>query len=112
MAGGVAEWTSSLYQPNAKPTDPLYGQYTIKGDAWSLPPDGLQGAFRTSGAADYSHPTIGFRLASDWPVKHIGTPQQDQPQAPAPAAPAAAAKPKVPPKPKRSRAQEIIHKMG
>ena len=69
MAGGVAEWTQSAYDPNAKQTDPVYGQYSIRGNAWSLPPTGLECSFRTSGQPDYFHPTIGFRLASDYPVK-------------------------------------------
>jgi formylglycine-generating enzyme required for sulfatase activity len=69
LAGGVAEWTQSAYDPNAKPTDPVYGQYAIRGNAWSLPPTGLECSFRTSGQPDYFHPTIGFRLAADFPVK-------------------------------------------
>jgi formylglycine-generating enzyme required for sulfatase activity len=69
LAGGVAEWTQSAYDPNAKQTDPVYGQYAIRGNAWSLPPTGLECSFRTSGQPDYFHPTIGFRLASDYPVK-------------------------------------------
>ena len=69
LAGGVAEWTQSPYDPNAKQTDPVYGQYSIRGNAWSLPPTGLECSFRTSGQPDYFHPTIGFRLASDYPVK-------------------------------------------
>jgi serine/threonine-protein kinase len=69
LAGGVAEWTQSPYDPNAKDTDPVYGQYAIRGNAWSLPPTGLECSFRTSGQPDYFHPTIGFRLAADYPVK-------------------------------------------
>jgi eukaryotic-like serine/threonine-protein kinase len=69
LAGGVAEWTQSVYDPNAKPTDPVYGQYAIRGNAWSLPPTGLECSFRTSGQPDYFHPTIGFRLAADYPIK-------------------------------------------
>jgi eukaryotic-like serine/threonine-protein kinase len=69
LAGGVAEWTQSTYDPNAKPTDPVYGQYAIRGNAWSLPPTGLECSFRTSGQPDYFHPTIGFRLAADYPIK-------------------------------------------
>ena len=73
MAGGAAEWTDSMFDPNAQPTDPVYGQRTIRGNAWALPPVGLECAFRTSGQPDYFHPTIGFRLALDYPVKRIGT---------------------------------------
>jgi eukaryotic-like serine/threonine-protein kinase len=69
LAGGVAEWTQTLYDPNAKSTDPVYGQYAIRGNAWSLPPTGLECSFRTSGQPDYFHPTIGFRLAADYPMK-------------------------------------------
>jgi hypothetical protein len=58
-----------MYDPNAKPTDPVYGQYAIRGNAWSLPPTGLECSFRTSGQPDYFHPTIGFRLAADYPIK-------------------------------------------
>ena len=72
MAGGAAEWTDSLYDPKAKPEDPVFGQHTIRGNAWALPPVGLECAFRTSGQPDYFHPTIGFRLALDWPLKRIG----------------------------------------
>ena len=72
MAGGAAEWTDSLYDPKAKPEDPVYGQHTIRGNAWALPPVGLECAFRTSGQPDYFHPTIGFRLALDWPLKRLG----------------------------------------
>ena len=72
MAGGAAEWTDSLYDPKAKPEDPVFGQHTIRGNAWALPPVGLECAFRTSGQPDYFHPTIGFRLALDWPLKRLG----------------------------------------
>ena len=71
LAGGVAEWTSSMYDEKAKPNDPVYGQRAIRGNAWSLPPNGLECAFRTSGQPDYFHPTIGFRPALDWPVKAL-----------------------------------------
>lgn len=73
MAGGAAEWTDSFYDPKAKPEDPVFGQRTIRGNAWALPPVGLECAFRTSGQPDYFHPTIGFRLALDYPVKRIGS---------------------------------------
>jgi len=73
LAGGAAEWTLSLYDPKAKPEDPVYGQYAIRGNAWALPPVGLECAFRTSGQPDYFHPTIGFRIALDFPVVRTGT---------------------------------------
>ncbi len=72
LAGGAAEWTMSKYDPNAKLEDPVYGQYAIRGNAWALPPTGLECAFRTSGQPDYFHPTIGFRMALDYPLKRIG----------------------------------------
>src|SRR5579859_1424750 len=72
LAGGVAEWTSSIYKPTALAGDAEYGQYAIRGNAWSLPPVGLECAFRTSGQPEYFHPTIGFRLALDYPVKAVG----------------------------------------
>jgi formylglycine-generating enzyme required for sulfatase activity len=72
MAGGVAEWTMSKYDPNAKPEDPVFGQMAIRGNAWALPPTGLECAFRTSGQPDYFHPTIGFRMALDYPMTRIG----------------------------------------
>jgi formylglycine-generating enzyme required for sulfatase activity len=72
MAGGAAEWTDSLYDPKATAQDPVFGQHTIRGNAWALPPVGLECAFRTSGQPDYFHPTIGFRLALDWPLKRLG----------------------------------------
>ncbi len=75
MAGGAAEWTDSLYDPKATPQDPVYGQHTIRGNAWALPPVGLECAFRTSGQPDYFHPTIGFRLALNWPLERIGAAQ-------------------------------------
>ena len=71
MAGGAAEWTDSLYDPKAAKADPVYGQYAIRGNAWALPPVGLECAFRTSGQPDYFHPTIGFRMALDWPLKRL-----------------------------------------
>lgn len=67
MAGAVAEWTNSLFSPGAADSDPVQGQYSIRGNAWALPPVGLDCAFRTSGQPDYFHPTIGFRLALDEP---------------------------------------------
>jgi serine/threonine protein kinase/formylglycine-generating enzyme required for sulfatase activity len=67
MAGAVAEWTASLFSPGAADSDPVQGQYSIRGNAWALPPVGLECAFRTSGQPDYFHPTIGFRLALDYP---------------------------------------------
>ena len=39
----------------------------VRGNAWALPPVGLDCAFRMSGQRDYFHPTIGFRLALDYP---------------------------------------------
>ena len=69
LAGGVAEWTSSIYKPSAVTGDAEFGQYAIRGNAWSLPPVGLECAFRTSGQPEYFHPTIGFRLALDYPAK-------------------------------------------
>jgi serine/threonine protein kinase/formylglycine-generating enzyme required for sulfatase activity len=72
LAGGAAEWTMSRYDPKAKPEDPVFGQLAIRGNAWALPPVGLACAFRTSGQPDYFHPTIGFRLALDYPVKRVG----------------------------------------
>ncbi len=72
LAGGAAEWTGSLYDPNSSPQDPVFGQYAIRGNAWALPPTGLECAFRTSGLPDYFHPTIGFRLALDYPVQRVG----------------------------------------
>ncbi len=72
MAGGAAEWTMAKFDPNAKPEDPVFGQYAIRGNAWALPPTGLECAFRTSGQPDYFHPTIGFRMALDYPMKRIG----------------------------------------
>jgi len=74
LAGGAAEWTASLFDPNAKPQDPVYGQHTIRGNAWALPPVGLECAFRTSGQPDYFHPTIGFRMALDHPYTRTGSP--------------------------------------
>ncbi len=67
LAGGVAEWTASTYNSSAKIGDAEYGQLAIRGNAWSLPPVGLECAFRTSGQPGYFHPTIGFRLALDYP---------------------------------------------
>jgi serine/threonine protein kinase/formylglycine-generating enzyme required for sulfatase activity len=72
LAGGAAEWTSSLFDPEAKQEDPVFGQYSIRGNAWALPPVGLECAFRTSGRPDYFHPTIGFRLALDHPYRRTG----------------------------------------
>jgi formylglycine-generating enzyme required for sulfatase activity len=66
LAGGAAEWTMSPFSPEAQPGDPVFGQYSIRGNAWALQPVGLRCAFRTSGQADYFHPTIGFRLAMDY----------------------------------------------
>ncbi len=74
LGGGVAEWTASLYDPNAKPEDPVFGQHAIRGNAWALPPVGLECAFRTSGQPDYFHPTIGFRMALDHPYTRTGPP--------------------------------------
>jgi formylglycine-generating enzyme required for sulfatase activity len=111
LAGGVAEWTSSTYKETAQAGDPLYGQRTIKGDAWSLPPEGLECAFRTSGQPDYTHPTVGFRIAADWPVKHIAQPQQpDTSTANPPVQTSTIPKPK--PEKKMTHAEEVIHKLG
>jgi hypothetical protein len=35
----------------------------------------LECAFRTSGQPDYFHPTLGFRIALDYPIKRIGPPK-------------------------------------
>ncbi len=74
LAGGVAEWTASTYNPGAQPGAAEYGQLAIRGNAWSLPPVGLECAFRTSGQPDYFHPTIGFRLALDYPAPKPANP--------------------------------------
>lgn len=74
MAGGAAEWTMSKFDPKAKPEDPVFGQLSIRGNAWALPPVGLECDFRTSGQPDYFHPTIGFRMALDYPAKKTGEP--------------------------------------
>lgn len=113
LAGGVAEWTSSTYKEAAQTNDPLYAQHTIKGDAWSVPPDGLECAFRTSGQPDYVHNTIGFRIAADWPVKHIGEPQaqKDEGLSQAPQAQISDFPKPKPPK-KMTHAEEVIHNLG
>ena len=113
LAGGVAEWTSSAYKDAAQPNDPLSGQHTIKGDAWSLPPDGLECAFRTSGQPDYVHNTVGFRVAADWPVKHIGEPQAQKDEGISePAKPQITDMPKPKPPKKMTHAEEVIHNLG
>ena len=114
LAGGVAEWTSSLYDEKAKSTDPVYGQRAIRGNAWSLPPTGLECAFRTSGQPDYFHPTIGFRLATDWPVKRTGSPQaQQEDETQAHEHTAATENPtSTPQPPKRNKVDEALHKLG
>jgi formylglycine-generating enzyme required for sulfatase activity len=111
LAGGVAEWTSSLYDEKAKPTDALYGQHAIRGNAWSLPPTGLECAFRTSGQPDYFHPTIGFRLAADWPLKRTRAPQTEPDETETHAAPAPTPTPVPKPTP-RSKVDEALHKLG
>lgn len=113
LAGGVAEWTSSTYKEAAPANDPLYGQHTIKGDAWSLAPDGLECAFRTSGQPDYVHNTVGFRIAADWPVKHTGEPQAQKDEGLSQPPPAQASDmPKPKPQKKMTHAEEVIHKLG
>jgi serine/threonine-protein kinase len=67
LAGSAAEWTASAFKGDAKEDDPVKGQLAIRGNAWNLPPVGLECDFRTSGKPDYFHPTIGFRLALDYP---------------------------------------------
>lgn len=115
LAGGVAEWTGSTYAQN--PSETGYGQHTVKGNAWSLPPTGLECGFRASGADDYTHPTIGFRLAADWPLKRIATAQTEQPNPPA-VPPIATPEAATAPKPKQTQgkkmthSEEVIHKLG
>jgi serine/threonine protein kinase/formylglycine-generating enzyme required for sulfatase activity len=79
LAGGVAEWTLSLFDPMAREEDPVFGQHAIRGNAWALPPVGLECAFRTSGQPDYFHPTIGFRMALDHPYTRTGPAQSAPP---------------------------------
>ena len=112
LAGGVAEWTSSLYDEKAKATDPVYGQRAIRGNAWSLPPTGLECAFRTSGQPDYFHPTIGFRLATDWPVKRTGTPQVQQEEETHDHTTATDNSTPTPTPPKRNKVDDALHKLG
>ena len=69
LAGGAAEWTGSYFKADAAESDPVYHQFAIRGNAWALPPVGLMCNFRTSGQPNYFHPTIGFRLALDYPVQ-------------------------------------------
>ncbi len=76
LAGGAAEWTMSSFDPDAKPADPVFGQFAIRGNAWALPPVGLECAFRTSGQPDYFHPTIGFRMALDHPYTRTAAPEE------------------------------------
>lgn len=113
LAGGVAEWTGSAYDDAAKAGEPLYGQRAIRGNIWSLAPTGLQCAFRTSGQPDYFHPTLGFRLAADWPVRMLGAPPD--PNANEAALPPPPVQVTEPPKPKekpKNKADEALHKLG
>ena len=111
LAGGAAEWTSSNYTD--KPSDPNYGARTIKGNAFGQQPAGLECAFRANGQPDYTHPTVGFRLAADWPVKRIALAQPAEVPGvePLPANNAAAQPPKPKP-PKLSHSEEVLHKLG
>lgn len=115
LAGGVAEWTSSLYKENASSGDALAGQHTIKGNTWSLAPSGLECAFRTSGQPDFTHSTVGLRIAADFPPRRLRSEDTSDVQQGTPILGgnnAANALPKPKPEPKPTRAQQIIHNLG
>ena len=76
-------------------------------------PAGLECAFRASGQPDYTHPTVGFRLATDWPVKRIALAQPpDVPGVEPLPANNATAQPPKPKTPKLSHSEEVLHKLG
>jgi len=110
MAGSVAEWTSSKY--TEKSSDPNFGAFTVKGNAFSQQPQGLECAFRAAGQPGFVHPTIGLRLAADWPLKRTGTPQVAEPKQEEQPAQQATPKGQQPKKPKMTHSEEVLHKLG
>jgi formylglycine-generating enzyme required for sulfatase activity len=110
MSGSVAEWTASIFDAQKRG-----GEHSVRGNAWSLPPAGLACAFRTSARAESSRATIGFRLATDWPVKGFAgaeLPNFEEKPAPKPVAKAQPpSQPAKPAKPK-SKVEEAIRKLG
>lgn len=109
MSGSVAEWTASFFEAQKKA-----GEHSVRGNAWSLPPAGLACAFRTSARAESSRATIGFRLATDWPVKGFAgaaLPDFEEKQTPKPVAKTQQPQPTKREKPK-SKVEEAIRKLG
>ena len=107
MSGSVAEWTGSLFDPQRP------GPYTVRGNALSVPPDGLACAFRSSANPESARATIGFRIAGDWPLKAATGPElpdfDEKPKE--------KSKPLVqptPPQPEqpKSKVDKAIHKLG
>lgn len=108
ISGSVAEWTASSFDTQRKP-----GQYTVRGNAWSLPPAGLACAFRTPVRPESTRATIGFRLAADWPVKAFtGVALPDFNEKPAPKPVVQTPTPPPPPEKPKTKAEEAIRKLG
>jgi hypothetical protein len=107
MSGSVAEWTGSAFDVQRP------GAYTVRGNAWSVPPDGLACAFRTAANPESPRATIGFRIAGDWPLKAATGPElpdfdekpKEKPK------PLVQPTPPQPEKPK-SKVDEAIRKLG
>ncbi|MBI3039931.1 SUMF1/EgtB/PvdO family nonheme iron enzyme [bacterium] len=69
MAGNVAEWTATAYEPdprNGKPFNGRFGQPIIKGGSWDDESRGCRVSARDIHRSHaYRSTTVGFRCVSD-----------------------------------------------
>lgn len=75
MAGNIAEWTVTMYEPDArdgKPFDGRHGQPIIRGGSWDDESRGCRVSARdVHRSAFYRSTTVGFRCVSDVPPEGL-----------------------------------------
>ena len=81
MAGNVAEWTRTVYQPNALDSKAFrghYGQIVIRGGSWDDESRGCRCSARdVRRVATYRSTTVGFRCVADHPPVQEDSPADD-----------------------------------
>jgi formylglycine-generating enzyme required for sulfatase activity len=74
LAGNVAEWTTTVYEPDPRDSKPFggrYGQPIIRGGSWDDNANGCRVSARDVRRAHYYRSTtVGFRCVSDLPETH------------------------------------------
>lgn len=75
MAGNVAEWTTTTYEPNPKDSQPFNGRHgliVVRGGSWDDESKGCRSSARDVRRTPfYRSTTVGFRCASDVPPREL-----------------------------------------